>query len=905
MGEPLNPARRRDAIFLALIFGSGFCGLMYEVVFTKLLTYVFGVTAYAVSTVLAAFMGGLALGSFLFGRVADRTRRPLVVYAVLELVIGLYCVLTPLVYPLLGELYGQLYQRYGWSPASVTLLRYGLCWGFILVPTILMGGTLPVAAKFFARAESEIGSKVSALYAINTLGAAVGTWVATYLLIDRLGLAGTIYLATALNILIAGVAVRLGKQSVAPSREEPQLSTATADRKHRLPAVPVVGAFMAGALALAYEVVWTHVLAQTIGNSVYAFGTMLFTFLLGIGLGSLVLARFQPTADRAAQWAGWSQWGVALATLVLLPVWDKVPLVFQLAQPDPPWRAVWVFLPTAALLIAQAWLPRAARAGPGRSRWILRVVLALAIVGLWLGRGQLRGRVENENAAFWVAESVRFLCTVNVLIWPTLFLGVTFPLLIRAHASGVADLGRRIGALYFCNTAGAIVGSVAAGFWLIPWLGSQLSLRVLAAGNWAVGVLLVCALAPVSARRKLQVVAVVTAAVGGLLTMVPRWDLRALSSGANVYFDSGRVIDEILYYAEDVQGGITSVVREGDMRVLLTNGKFEGNDGDEMAAQDNFAHVPMLYTRRHDRALVIGLGTGRTLAALASYPFAEIDAVELAPHIATAARQYFGHINAGVLDDPRVMLRLTDGRQWLQLTAREYDAITIEVSSIWFAGAANLYNREFYDQCAARLRPAGVLQQWVQLHHMRSQDLLVIFNTLRQVFPHVHLFLGSHQGVLIASRAPLETDYAALAAYQQVPAHQPWLRHVPLQNLFALLGTRLLDERALDNVLTNLVAASAVSTDLHPHLEYATPRGNFLPYDAWQRNVRWLRAYQQPTPPVIRNIPGPHEELIVAGCLAFGRGDVASARAAFQRAQQLHATPEVAALLRRLEEPTP
>ena len=899
MGGIVNSSRREDNVFLGLVFFSGFCGLVYEVVFTKLLTYVFGVTAYAVSTVLAAFMAGLALGSFGFGRLADRTPQPLRLYAVLELLIGLYCVSTPWLYLQLGELYAALHQRFGLSPAAVTAIRYALCWGFILVPTVLMGGTLPAAAKVLTRRREEIGANVSALYAINTLGAAAGTLVATYWMIFHLGLDGSVYFAAALNTAIFVVAWQWARQR--PPQAVPAEPVATLKPAHSqaLGSVAVLAvAFGAGTVSLAYEVVWTHVLAQAIGNSIYAFGTMLFTLLLGMGLGSFVVSRRQPGTGRSAVWAAAIQWLAAIAVLAGLPLWDKIPLVFRLGRSGGSWSALLVFLPLGLLLAA--W-PLLVWTRVRRSRRSVTVVLAVMLVAVWWGRDRLQALPSSETVAFWVAESVRFVCSVNMLVWPTLLMGATFPLLIQTHAAKVEDLGVRVGTVYFWNTAGAIAGSLIGGYALLPWLGSQSSLKTLAWGNWVVGSLCALILAGGSWRLRWRWTLAVTGAAAALTLLAPSWNLRVLNSGANVYFDSGRPIDEILFWAEDVHGGVTTVVREGRTRTLLTNGKFEGNDGSEMQAQDNFSHVPMLYVRRFDRALVIGLGTGRTLGALTAYPFADIDVVELAPNVVTAARSEFGHINHGALDDPRVHLHVTDGRNWLQLTTHRYDAITIEVSSIWFAGAANLYNREFYEWAARRLQPSGVLQQWVQLHHLRPCDLQVLLNTVRQVFPYVQLFVSSHQGTLIASHAPFQADYTIMAARNHAAAYELWLRTVPLQNLFTLFGGLLVDEQGINDALANLSDEPRISSDLQPHLEYATPRGNFVPYDTRERIVCWLKRFQPSVRPPIVNVPGPSEEHVLAGCIAFGRGDLATARTEFERAKQVRESPDVADLLRRLE----
>src|SRR6185436_5051518 len=203
---------------------------------------------------------------------------------------------------------------------------------------------------------------------------------------------------------------------------------------------------------------------------------------------------------------------------------------------------------------------------------------------------------------------------------------------------------------------------------------------------------------------------------------------------------------------EDVRGGVTTVARSGALTTLYTNGKFQCDDGPEMPAQRRFAHFPSLFVAREGRALVVGLGTGTTLGTIAAYPWRRIDVAEISPSIVEASRRFFSGPSLFALDDPRVHLELNDGRNLLLVASEPYDLITIELTSVWFAGAASLYSREFYELVRARLTESGVLQQWVQLHHLRRQELAVIVRTLRAEFPHVALFLGGAQGILVASR---------------------------------------------------------------------------------------------------------------------------------------------------------
>jgi len=404
-------------------------------------------------------------------------------------------------------------------------------------------------------------------------------------------------------------------------------------------------------------------------------------------------------------------------------------------------------------------------------------------------------------------------------------MGTTFPLLLQ-RVGGRPDVALRVGRLTVANTLGTIAGSILTGYFVLPALGSQGTLRAVAV---AFALAAVAALGVSDEARLLRMRALVPAALAiGVALLLPRWDMARLTSGANVYFTVGPPPDRIDFVREDVHGGVTTVARRGVVTTMYTNGKFQGDDGPEMNAQRRFAHFPSLFVRDFNRALVVGLGTGTTLGTIAAYPWKHIDVAEISPAIVEASRIFFTGPSLGALDDARVHLSLNDGRNLLLVANEPYDLVTIELTSVWFAGASSLYSREFYELTRTRLSKEGVLQQWVQLHHIRRRELATIVKTLQSVFSHVALFVGGAQGILVASDAPLVTSKARLATLER-------------QNhaLGATLGGK-----HLEDMLDELVASEAelgrfvaetdgavISTDDNLYLEYATPKGNVLNYD--------------------------------------------------------------------------
>ena len=321
-------------ILQVLFFLSGASSLIFETIFTRLLTYTFGNTAYAVSTVLASFLGGLALGAFVLGRWLDRHAPSLRFYGGLELLIGVYCLFIPSLFGWLTESYVALYYRLQLGTAGLTTLRVGLSSILILVPSFLMGGTLPAIARFLAARRSDFQSELDRFYALNTLGAASGVLISTYALIPVLGIRGTIVIASSINILIAIASnIRALSQGVVFSKSEEQESRAslqqpTATMPRVVSGILLLSSFLTGAVALGYEVVWTHVLGFLVGNTVYAFGLMLFTVLAGLGLGAHIAANHLSSPSRWLPGLTGSQVALGLTVFISLPLWPLIPALF-------------------------------------------------------------------------------------------------------------------------------------------------------------------------------------------------------------------------------------------------------------------------------------------------------------------------------------------------------------------------------------------------------------------------------------------------------------------------------------------------------------------------------------------------------------------------------------------------
>ena len=794
-------------VVLAVCFLSGVSGLLYEVVWARMLHLLFGDTVLAVSTVLASFMAGLAMGSFWIGRYIDRRRRVLAVYAGLEAGIGLSALLFPVVLQALTPLYVWLHQSLSASFWLFSLVRFLLAFCLLCVPTALMGATLPVLSRYLVQSSATLGWNVGALYALNTGGAVLGCFTAGYVLIGSVGLSRTVWIGAALNFAIALVAW-LGQRWIeAPgAREVPSSSprdTAPAvalydDRTVRR----VLWSFaLAGCAALSYEVIWTRALTFFVGNSTYAFSAMLTTFLCGLALGSALVARI---SDRSAN---------VLALLGALQV------------------------------------------GIG-----VYGILTIAILGrLFYG---LDGWWEGFSNAYWGAPlGLTFLKTFVVILPPTLCMGAAFPLVSKIVAQGPDVVGRGVGSAYACNTLGAIVGAWVSGFVAIPLLGIHHSLALTALLSLGTGGVL---LASSSTSRRRQGVLYAGALSCFIAVMVTTRTFRF----ADI---AGEPEKTVLHYDEDVAGVVKVATDIYDRKLLSINGWSVAGTGspnpdvalvnDYPEIQKMLAHLPMLLHPAPRRVLVIGFGAGGTAWSLSRYAaLRRLDIVEFVPGVIRAAR-FFPEVNHDVLTDPRVRVIIDDGRNYLLVTPETYDVLSVDTLDPKHAGNGNLYTREFYELSRRVLKPGGVFVQWLPYHQVDNASLKMIARTFQDVYPHATMWLNRFKGytLLLGTLEPLQIDVARLDAHFRTPAVQRDLAEVHVGTPWQFLESFAMRS---DTVRRYAVGSARLNTYDHPYVEFYglswrdPVEENLAELAHFADDVTPLLAFADASPAEQQSIPG-------------------------------------------------
>ncbi len=742
-------------IILGLFFLSGFASLGLEIVFRRQLALYVGSDVAATALTLATFLGGLSLGAAIFGRVADKTARPLRLYAVLELGVGFTGIVAVAVLTYGRDLLLSPVRAAGPGPAGFAVAA-AIAAVLLLPPTILMGGTLPALTRHLLRGGGRLLGPLATLYGANTLGAAFGAALAGFILFEAIGVSATGWLCAGLAFTVGAVAMAL------PTRPGAPLEAAASETPDRHPAKGAIVAAIAalgGAAALGYEVVWTRLLVLPLRSYAYSFSLMLSLFLVGLVIGALILARFESRIQDALK---------ALA-------------VVQLAS-------------GAFVAASVVWLPgilTAPSEGGGFS--------AL----LWSG----------------------VLHAGPVVLPPTILCGMALPLAIRVFSGAAGSAGSAVGTVYAANTAGAIAGALVSGLVLLPALGASRSLALLATLGASAGAI-AAILAWGRTARGWAAVAIV-AASGPVVFFPPRPYIEAFSRTGRSKATTG----ETLFYREGATDTVAVVRREygfrdPDAKSVLVNGIAMTATVKPvwryMAAE---GHLPALFAPTPTRGLVICVGTGITLSALASHEsVTAIDAIDLSESV-LAALPIFDRENRAAYRDPKVRIMNADGRHVLALSDRRYGVITLEPPPPIVAGSVHLYTLDFYRLCRARLASGGVVAQWLPLHAQSLASAKATARTFVEAFPYVQLWMPSiRDAVLIGSDQPLRLNLSSLRAAYASSTTKASLDDAYFETPEALLGTYLLDRAGV----ARWSAGADLITDDRPWIEFFSRYGRTM-----------------------------------------------------------------------------
>jgi len=784
--KPLSRQTLHSIIGLLFVISGGL-GLIYQIVWFKYLSLFLGNTTYAQTIVLATFMGGLAIGSAWWGRTVDRTPKPLQLYAFLELGIGIYCLIYPKFLEFLKGVFISIVvsSQLPSDGTAVLLLKFLTSLCSLLVPTILMGGTLPVLVRFISHKLEESGRNIAVLYFLNSFGAVMGSLLAGFFFIRILGLSTTVYLAAVFNLLIGVFALLLSMwKRPSPNKEvvveELQESEQIYPRREVILAIIVAG--ISGLAAMIYEVTWVRMLIPVIGSSTYSFSLMLVAFISGITIGSLIVSSLVQRVKNLSAILAWCQVAIVLSMLATLPLYARIPYEF--------WKA-------ASILT-------------------------------------------RSDATYPIFLAIQFFFGFTLMIVPTIFLGMSLPVATRIASRGINVLGKSVGNIFAVNTLGTVIGSLLAGLVLIPLIGVKHAIEVGIGCNLLAALLVLLFTGSVPRRQMFIALSIIVFAVTSYLIFVPSWNSGAMLSGVfrkihsnaslpNSYSDfvDKEKMTKVLYYKEGTTatiGVIESGLKNEKQRALIVNGKVDASSKGDLATQIMLGQLPCFLHQNPQNALVIGLGSGVTVGSVLTYPVKRVDCVEISSEVVEAL-SLFDDVNHRPLSDPRTNLFIEDALAYLKITPRMYDIIISEPSNPWIAGIGNLYTTDYFEECKRRMNSHGLMVQWFHLYEMNDDLFKMVVRTFQSNFEYVSIWQPlSKDVIMIGSNQPLVLNIDRMQADIAMKSVKEDLQRINIPDVATLLSLEMLSPGSV----LRYVSVGDLNTEDHPRLEYSAPKAFFI-----------------------------------------------------------------------------
>jgi spermidine synthase len=794
-----------------IFFFSGFSSLLYEVVWMRRFSLFFGSDVYSAALTLAAFMGGLTIGSLLAARYVDRLRNTLILYGAIEIAIGIYALCFPTFLGLFSNQLRYVYQTFfELAPWRYNGFRILVASVILLIPTTMMGATLPLVVKRFAE-NRKVGQSSGLFYSINTLGAIAGVLCVGFVLMPTLGVTRSTWVGVALNVLIGATAIGLGIAGRGkPERATPDDVDASTvefaaepgfDPRHGRECLAAIA--LSGLAALALEVIWMRVLVQSFSSAVYSFSTMLACFLFGIFYGSKKFAGFIDKRPEPQRLFGSLELtiGVTVALLAILTY----------------------FVPTAY-------------------------------------NGTIRVLLEYFPGRFGVACTVAMILVSLALVGvPTILLGATFPVAVKICTRNVQAAGQGTARVYAANTAGAVTGALLGGLVLIPSFGTRVSLLITAAIFVATGAFLIYRAD--SGRWKnlnqpqpalLLSLFIIFVIIAGLLPQ------QIVLNGGTERWSKGL---RTIYHGEGTAHTV-DILRAPDNTTVMSI----GGDVEATTSYGNRRHfilkaeLPLLLQEHPRDVAVIGLGLGITLSATARYPGLEqVQVIELSPEM-PKAQAHIEDVTGGVLHNPKVRVRIDDGRNFLAMTDRSFDMITADPIHPRNSGVGYLYTREYYEAIKRRLRPGGIVCQWMPMHMMSKQSFDVMFRTFATVFPNASFWYVPGVGLFVATQGPFSIDYQALAKRLEDPAVTADLASIGISGTDDFLSYMLMGPEEISAYLA-ANPSNVINTDDNAYLEYHIP---FELLSSSRTVVAGLVPYAGLDLRIIRNLPEGDKQRLLA-----------------------------------------
>lgn len=785
----MNKENLRTVIYLFFVL-TGMTGLIFQITWFKYLSLFLGNTTYAQVIVLSTFLGGLAIGNYLFGKKSEQIKNHLLVYGLIEFIIGLYCSF----FPILSLQYEKLFlilvseKVFNISPLLYLSIKFLIAVLSLIFPTTLMGGTLPILTKYFTERLENLRRENASLYFLNSFGAVVGIFFAGFILIKTFGLDVTIRLGGIINLLVGSISIFLStvkkihldlvsRTNLSEDISESLPSSQTSENINLSKTVILIITLVAGLsgfASLLYEVLWTRVLITIFGSSTYSFSIMLIAFISGITIGSFIASSNFISKFNRIKLIIFSQIMIAFTILIALYILPYLPYQF--------WKI-----------------------------------------------GSLFNRTETT---FPIFLSIKFLIYFVLMFIPTIFMGMTLPLIVEIVGKHSKLVGLSVGKVFSVNTLGNVLGSLSAGLILIPLIGIQNSFLLgIAINIFASALLIVTTNRILELKKNLVPLISVIVVLFGLISL-PGWDQNIMTSSVfrrlsepppPSFNDYKKIFEtrEILFY-KDGMGGNVVVVQTKDtihQRILLINGKPDASSLVDLPTQFLLGHIPMLLHNNPKNIFVIGLGSGATVNAILKHNPEEVICSEISKEVIEASK-YFNDVNENCLQDKRLKIVTEDAQSYLKLLNRKFDVIISEPSNPWIAGIGNLFSKEYFEKCKENLNENGIMCQWFHIYEMDDNVLTLVLSTFSSVFPYVQIWGGtSGDLILIGTKSKINPDFNSIAERLKNPYINKNISQIGIDNIFTFLSTQILSPEGAFT-LTN---DQSLNSERKPILEFLAP----------------------------------------------------------------------------------
>jgi len=787
---------------LTLVFIlTGLIAIVFQQIFEKALGAVIGTSLVSASTVLGIFFTGIAIGSISYKEILKKIKNPVTVFVLSESFVGVWGIFVYFLFDMLNFWSHSIMRFWGAGGIGFTIGSILITGIWVLPFTVAMGFSFPAMVGILEMLGlKNINLHISRFYSFNLLGATIGALVGIYWLFPSIGLIQTLIVMSLVEVAIAmfvlfyanKILLRVSTFNLMDENEKKGALKKKISFSSSFWILLLIS-FFSGFIVFGFEVIWNHLIGATLGTSVYSFANMLFAVLLGLFMASLINSQ----------------------------VFSKLPVI--------PNYFILIVIQAAAVSLCLSFL-----------YWD-NIPNILMNLGLNISTLQV--------SPFLFGEFVRIKYCVILITLPSIFLGMVYPFLFRSKWFPASKSDQTVAWMSAINAIGSISGAFLTIFVFIPLFGSEKSFK------WLVVLFsltaLICFVKESTMNGSAKILKIIEGTIqfGALglclfITTSANWNLKELTSGKNVYFSEMHVSEQskLIFFKEGIIDGFVTVVSNAGTNVLLTNGKFQGNDAGEIPAQISFALLPILHLSKTEKAAVIGLGTGQSAAVIKAAGFSGTDIMELSPGIVEAAGTCFSHSNKEVLNSNGVDVHIADGRTYLLLSDTIYDLISIEVSSIWFSGSTNIYSKEFYEIAKSRLTLKGVLQQWIQFHHIGTDEILSSIATIRAVFPYVSVWLSGGQGILLASKSPLELNQQMIS---EIPKRHEMKYFLNILKKYNVESSKILEMTDVDRLAQDIKSKGIpINTDKNRYLEFHTPRYNLERIDHSKINLEKLISYK-------------------------------------------------------------